>query len=653
MSQGAVTFEASTTEVAKQTTARLGRVIDVFPACKSIVESTHLSGDFDTWNDAGIPAPDTAPSVSATGSGVMSGSRAVYAVFRDSNRDRIGNPSPISNTASLSSQQLLIDLTPITNEHDNTAVTHIDIYVNLSTGGAIYYYATTVVRGTSSVTINVSDATVQANDTLEIDNDAPAVETYGYAVCHKGYTFLVGPHSDVDTEYNDDWIFSKINSADNFPLLNRVKAEPGRYGRLLCAHPSGDTLIFYKERAIYELHFDQDPSGIYGDGFAKTVNTHRGVINKRCVANVQGLHFVMDRLGIYAFAGGTAYRELATKLHHYWKRINWARSEWFTAVVGLDRVVFFVALDRDTECKHAFVLDLNAWYGKSEANWYVYEFDHGIRDACEWMIGTQDAAVDCGMEHTPVIAVLTEYGYTGYLDCGYRDFVDPQLTAYGTTTATGTTTRFVDSGATFERTNDAGSTVNITGAYVRFLNPNADKPGSADWSQAYRITGFINSTTPVFTPAAPANVPSGTVYAIGCIPNCHLYSPVYGFQSPTMRKQIARLGVEFQPASLDSVRANLRVSMDRRATWLTRVTRDKAQYAATDRDEGVNMKLGGSPTTGGRAGCHAEPSGGEGFSNMQYIISGRLPGGHALDDPVVIDAITIEGLSSAPEGVGE
>jgi hypothetical protein len=38
--------------------------------------------------------------------------------------------------------------------------------VNLSTGGSVYYYAATVTIATTSTTINVSDATLQANDTL-------------------------------------------------------------------------------------------------------------------------------------------------------------------------------------------------------------------------------------------------------------------------------------------------------------------------------------------------------------------------------------------------------------------------------------------------------------------------------------------------------
>ncbi len=650
MSQVAVVLETNTIEVAKQSAARLGRVIVQMPASKSITESTHLSGAFDTFNDAGIPVPNGAPVLSDGGAGVMSGDRAVYVVFRDSNRDSIGNPSAISNTLTISSRDIDIDLTNITNEAANSRVTHIDIYVNLSTGGSIYYFAATVTAATTSTTINVSDATLQANDTLETDNDAPTAETYGAVVEHKARVFMVGAHAPANpagsratasTTYEDDYIWSKANNADQYPLLNRTKVQPGAYGRLMVAVPCGDALIFYKERCISELHFDQDPSGVFGDGYAKVVNTHRGTVNSRTVANVQGQHFVMDRLGIYHFAGGTAYRELATRLRHYWNRINWSRAGWFCAAVDLNAVYFTVALDGEDECKWMFVLDLDAWYARGDVNWYIYKTDHGIRDLVAWTIGGGAAAVDTGLSYTPVVAVLTEYGYTGFMQAGYRDFVDSQLTASGTATG-GTTTTLVDSGATFSRTNDAGSTVSVIGAYLRIIHPNADKPGSADWSGPYRITG-VSGTTLTFTPAAPASVASGMSYVIGAIPDAVLHSPQYGFDMPHHSKRAASTILEFQPGGIEYT-VGVQIAMDRRAPQLTRLTTETAQTVTTDRYQGVQMKVGGALSDGGRVGVHATGSGGHGFRYMQIILTGNVAGGHALDCPAVIDAVLIDGL---------
>lgn len=645
MTQTAVVLETNTIPVAKQSAARLGRVINVFPACKSITESTHLSGAFDTFNNAGIPVPNGAAVLSDGGAGVMSGDRAVYLVFRDSNRDSIGNPSAISNTLTVTSRIISIDLTNVTNEAANSRVTHIDIYVNLSTGGATYYYAATVTIATTSTTINASDATLQANDTLELDNDAPTQGEYG-AVCeHKGYMFLYGTtpvdaagvRGKASSAFEDDYIWSKPSNADQYPAaLNRTKVQPGAYGRLMRVEPTGDALIFYKERAISELHFDQDPSGIFGDGYAKLVNTHRGALNQRMVANVQGTHFVMDRLGIYAFSGGTAYRELAPRLAHYWKRINWSRAGWFSSAVDLHAVYFFVALDGETECRYAFVLDLQAWYAQQQANWYVYKFDAGIRDACAWTICAGAAAVDNGLSYTPVVAVLTEYGFTGYMAAGYRDMVDPLLTASGTATG-GTTTTLVDTGATFSRTNDAGVAVDVTGAYIRFVNPNADKPGSADWTGPYRITA-VSGTTLTFTPAAPASVASGMAYTIGAIPDAVLHSPQYGFDVAHHTKRVGRIGLEFQPCGVNTA-LPFRVEMDRRAAKLAGITLDQAHLTSTDGAQGWSFKIGGKMTTGGRVGVVAVSPGGDAFRYMRLVMGGDL-----LDCPAVVDAVLIDGL---------
>lgn len=648
MAQSDVQLEANTVEVSKQTADRLGRVVTIFPACLSIHESTHLSGTFNTFETAGLPPPDNAASPATGGAGNLTGAYAYYVTHYDSNRDSESNPSAQSSTVNPSSEQVDIDLTTITNEAANSRITHFRIYRNLN-GGSVYYFVAEVTVATTSYTDDSTDATIQANDTLLLDNDAPAVETYGACLEQKGYMFLYGAHSPATSQYEDDFTWSKVNNADQYPLLNRTKIEPGRYGRLVAAANVGDTLLFYKERAIYQLTFNQDPSGIYGDGFGKTVNTQRGALNKRCVANAMGTHFVMDRLGIYVTTGGTAFREIGSKLKHYWARINWAEKEWFTGVVDVDKVVFFVALDGDEECKYAFVLDLGAYWARSEANWYVYKFDLGIRDACPWMLGTQAGAVDNGMQNTPIVAILTEYGYTGYLGGGYRDMVDPQLTAQGTTTSTGTTTTFVQSTATWQRTNDAGHTVNVVGSYVRFINPGADKPGSADWSQAYRITGYSGTgPTLTFTPAAPANVPSGTVYVIGAIPDAVMHSPVYGFDNPHRSKRIGNVVVEHEPGGTEHV-VNMKVSLDRRATYLTRFTRDVSQLSSTDRLHGLDMKLGGAAEDGGRVGVQVEPPPGRSFKYMQIVLSGNIYGGHAIDNPAVIDALVIDGLDELDE----
>lgn len=641
MTQVLVSTRATTEELAKPTVARVNRVILTMPGSRAYTESTLHSGDFDTENAAGIVTPDNAPGAATGAAGVLSGTYAYYVTHYDSDRDVESDPSAQSGSVSPSSQQVTVDLTTITNESANDRVTHFNIYRN-ENGGSTYYFVAQVTVATSSYSDNNTDASISANDTLELDNDPPATETYGICKSHKGYMFLAGPHNDIGgTEYQDDFTWSKIANGDNYPPVNRTKVEPGMYGHVTAVENTGDALIFYKQRAIYELHFDQDPSGVTGDGFGKTVNTHRGCLNKRCCANVQGTHFVLDELGIYIFSGGTQYTEIGKVLKHYWDRINWAKKDWFWAAVDNDRVYFTVALDNDTENYWMFVLDLNAWFAQQPLRWYVYKNDFGLRDGVSWQMGPtgpSSAQVKYGMEWARAVAVITEHGYTGIMNAGFRDLVGPELTAEGTTDSGGTTTTFVDSTGTFSATNEASSTVDVKGCFVRFKDVNADKPGNTDWSGPYRITG-VSGGTVTFTPAAPAAVPSGTDYVIGAMPDSILESPIYTFEKPNAGKRAARLGVEFQPLSTEK-KVGLQVALDRRAAQLAMVTEDSGHFESTKWDQGVEILIGGGPDAG-RRGAAAAGVSGDGFRSMQFILDGNLK----VDTPAVIDSVMIEQLA--------
>lgn len=484
MTQAAVTTSASTLEVARQTGARLGNVFFQLNANLCWTESTLFSGTYDVVNTAGIPEPDNAVGVATGAAGALTGNYAYYAVLVDGTREIMGNPSAQSATVSPAGQRVTVDLTTITNEAANSRVTHIDLYRNLN-GGSVYFFVARVTVATASYSDNNSDATISANDTLELDNNAPTAETYGVAKADRGYMFSIGSHNGIGgTTYEHDFIWSKLVRADNQPTVNRTKVEPGLYGRLVTAEASGPFMVFYKERAIYELHFNVDPSVTTGDGAAQTVNTRYGTFNDRCVVNMQGVHFVMGEQGIFVYQGGGSVKEIHLPLKHYWDRVNLARKRWFSAAQDNDRIYFFVALDGETECRYCFVLDLNAWKAEQPPRWYVYEFDFGVRDCISFQFGPTGPSSLCsgfGMDWKRVVCVLTEMGYTGYLAAGYRDLVDPRLTATGTTTAGGSTTTFVDTAGTFTYTNQPGVTVDVVGAYVSFINPNADKADSSYW----------------------------------------------------------------------------------------------------------------------------------------------------------------------------
>jgi hypothetical protein len=638
MTQRATTTITDTYQLQKQTADRLGRVIVQMNAGLAWTERVLNDGIFKVANIAGIPVPNAAPTAAAGAAGVVNGTVNYAVTLYDSNRDSEGNPSATVQIV-VANKHVTIDLTTITNERVNSRITHWRLYRTLGTGSTgVYFFVGQYVISTASIDDNNSDATIQANDTLLTDNDAPDPTLFQVAKAHKGYMFLVGPTG---------FTWSKVGNADAYPLLNFTEIEPGRLGNLITAEDSGDAFIFAKEAGLFELHFDEDPSGVYGDGYGKMMNERRGVLNKRCCVNVQGTHFNLDPRGIYVNAGGTTQRTISTSLDALWKRINWNAKDWFWGAADDTMVVFFVALDSDTLPRHAFVLDLNAFYAQQPLVWVPYEYDAALIDGASQVLpltGPSSASIQYGMSGLRTIAVMTEHGYTGQLRVGYRDFVDPLLTAEGTVASSADTTHFVCSGATFTRTNDASSTSDVKGAFVFFKPQNADQLDSLGWSRAYRITS-VSGTTITFTPAAPSALPAGTLFVIGRIPNARLHTPVFGGEAPYRFKRLGRIALEFQPGGMP-FNCRLMASLDRKAPEATGLTLTNGQQAATQYEQGVLVPMGGDYASGGRLGLQTGYTPGSGFRTIQVIL--QAPD---VDAPIVIDSIYLDSIEEQASNV--
>jgi hypothetical protein len=236
------------------------------------------------------------------------------------------------------------------------------------------------------------------------------------------------------------------------------------------------------------------------------------------------------------------------------------------------------------------------------------------------------------MEWTPVLTVLTEYGLVGALGIHYRDMVSPQLTASGNLTAS-TTTTITDSAATFTGNNDASDTVSVLGCYVRFLNvPAADKPGSADWSQPYRITTVNSATQITVTPAMPSAPPAATAYVIGAIPDAVYKTPQLALGGAIVRKDVRDAAIEFAPSGRPMT-CRMSVSKDRRGYDPATVTASETPFSSTATRNGIDINMGGG-LDAGRVGAHMVPINARGFQYLQLAFDAT-----GIDNPIVIDAI--------------
>lgn len=635
MAQIAQTVLGASALVARQTTARLRDEWVIMPAYKSLTDATGGgAAEPDTFDDLGFDTPDAAPTVATNGAGNVDGTRGYLVTFYDSDRDAESNPYDPDNPQTVVASNNAIRLTfQDTNSGDNSRWTHRRVYRNDSDSGSTYYYVGQVAIATGTFDDDNTDATIRANDTIQLDNDKPEADTYTFCLAHKGYMFLVG---------GQFFIWSKLNKAHAYPTRNKTAVERGRHGALRLCSPVGDILIFLKDNATYELHFDSDPHGITGDGYGKTMTTERGVVNERCDVNVRGTHYILAFEGIYQTRGGTSENNISMPLEGVWNRINWAQKDKFCGVALKDRAVWFVALDGDTECRYGLVLDLQSIRAGGRPKWYITEYAFGIRDVslCKW----DDAAtpVQFGMEWQTVGTFVTEYGYTGYLVAGYTDMLDPQLTDSGTATG-GSTTTLEDTGGTFSRTNEAGDTVDARGAYVSFPSlPDADKPNSADWSQQYRITA-VSGTTLTVSPAMPAS-PSGLDYEIGGLPNARLESPLMGFGTPWMAKRLENLIVEYQPGG-SQFEIGYGFKLDRRGYSVTTHTNDEGYYRTVANETLARIEMGGTLDDDGRMGVQKYGGPQRDFRWGQVIFDASGP-----NKPAVIDAYTFQVKPAAQQG---
>lgn len=623
-----VSYERTGVTVRREYAAKLANVINTCPGLKAITDTSGATNSLNVVNSAGFPDPDNAPGAAVGAAGAITGAYAYYVTFYDSDTDTEGNPSPISVTVNPVNQRVTVDLTPITNEGDNTRVTHFRIYRN-TTGGAIYYRIATVTVATASYDDNDIDSAINANDTLKLDNNEPqAADGFTFCDSFKKYLFMFG---------GDNVIWSKVNNPDAYPTVNLTKVARGLYGELRAAKSAGDIYLVYKDRCIIRWTFDEDPSGIFGDGHSALVNTERGAVNHSCVVNVQGTHFALDREGIYMTRTGQDITRLEYPLKELWDRINWDEREKFSAVWTGDRVRFAVALDEDAECHYVFVLDLVAALTGRGQRWACDYYDFGIRHMERQDLGNTGSAQHYNMVRRKMPVAIDNQGYTHVLGIGYRDGVHAQITAEGTVSAA-TLGTLTDASATFTLTNKNGDAVSPVGCYVRFLEePDADRPFTSDWSQPYRIAS-ATATQLTITPLMPSIPPVGTKFVIGAIPRATLKTPQMSFGNSYAKKKTGQMRLEHANRGVEFT-IRYRISTDRKGFWEMQKTDPATQsrFQTTDDLDYITLRMGGRYDAASRVGLLKAPTSDQWFyyEQMQFDATG-------VDKPARIDSLDVE-----------
>lgn len=641
----------------RRSCARLGKVLVVLPAMKAVTDTVGQPNSMNVINSLGLPVPSSAPTLAATDVGTGNiifqnypQTIAYYAAFKDANvavtpGAGIGPPVYCGTVTITSASNVNVDITAITNEATNTRTTHCVLYRNLITGGTTFFpVATIAVASMGSVyKDNVTNATAAASSpALATDNygplmgAAPSSSTYGIAVSHRGFMFLAGAANQTGgSDYDDAYIHSKLNNADAYPTNYQNFVASGQCGIIRALHPQGDDLVFYKDACMAVLRWRLNPTG---DGDLKTVFNGRGAVNQKCVVNLDGVHYVLDRQGIYVHSNAYEANGISVPLTGpagFWERINWAAAPWFSATHDRRRIWFFVALDNDTIPHHAFVVNLAAVRAGRGVRWWPHRYLHGVVDSSRHFTGAGTIAGTYKMQNEWHPVVMTGNGRVRIIGSGYRDGVHPYLTAEGLAAA-GATTTSVTFGTvgTHTYTTPASQTANYIGAYIHFPDSN----------QSAEITAQSGASSETLTYSTLAVAPAtGERFWIGSIPEAVYKTPHMGFGLSDSLKRAERCIVRFQPRGYNHF---LRIGFNRNrgvTTGLQRTTSasdtDAKQqgFKTIAGDEYISVFMGGDLTNEGRRGVCKFVVSNIDFNTMQIVLDAS-----GVDKPCLIDHVGLE-----------
>ena len=616
----------------KQTVAELNDLAIVLPRAKTI------SNRGTKVNDHGIPIAN-GTMANSTVSGSLTGTYLFGVTFYDPDYDADGAPRSLTSAA-LTNQTKRFNVRSLTTT--NTRVKRLRFWRSLAGGNVLFlaHETSTIGLGTASavstVRLNMSDATISANDTLKIGSQAKRViprDKYGFGIRHGQRIFAFAPanyygkmfsSSSASRAYGDGSItanraiWSEADSADAFPSDNAVNIGPTLPHR--SARGIGDAVAVMQDSETYLWIYRDDPDGNTGDGSIQNMFTGRGAISFKGCINVDGKLFVMDRRGWYEYGGGQATLDITDEIRPMLDRINWAEAAQISGTYDDERIYFFVPLDGDTECKHALVIDRVAYQANQGAYWWLYHYPMGVRDSDSYINGRDPYSVARGLSGVRLAAVQTTDSGEMILSRAYRDGAHPNWSAEGYTSAAASMTFRKGGGGLFKSSN-----IDARGCMVKFDHdrlPNALLIASAT-SLAFTLSASLGFS-----------LPKSTAYTIGGI-KAYWRSPQLDFGTPHDKKNGFGMDLRFKPQAINN-RARVTTLADRRGPEINTASTVQTGWRATRFKDYVQFDTGGTFDSNGRTGFIELPIQTRNWSELQVEI-----GSSNVDNPWRVTGMSI------------
>lgn len=323
-------------------------------------------------------------------------------------------------------------------------------------------------------------------------------------------------------------MFSEANEPESVPSVNSlVLQEDGDTMRGMMVH--GSYLYLLKNRHIYRLTTAGDPRR---DAQVVLV-AERGVVNQQCWCRAEGLAFIMDFNGIYAFDGASIQSASDAVQDWFRDEINWSASKWFSCAHAPDEqtVRFFVALGTDSFPKDALC------YNYRMRQWHHEDYPFEIGSACEANINGMRRVIVGAEETVQLLGEGVLDGCAPYPSSRETSLASVSETTRGTITSA-STNWFVDSAADFTFSNWFAPP-NSYGAPVAVIDTKGDY-------QIRRIASIDSNNKKITVQDDWDTVPTvGDTYQIGAIELQALFGTFEYVEQE--QSNVRKLAVRYEP----------------------------------------------------------------------------------------------------------
>lgn len=241
-----------------------------------------------------------------------------------------------------------------------------------------------------------------------------------------GLSYSIAPHwefrnkhivSAVDEPESCEIDPSVTTYGDNNGFTNLISIQENTsdaYDRETALMPFTSAYYSFRQRHIYEITFVRQPDI---DHSAMCVG-YRGCLNQRCWVIYEGIAYVLDEFGAYAFDGQNI-KPLSDAIQNYWRdgNIKHTNGKWFH--VACDRqlgvIRFFVQFSTDTGTRPKQALCYHVISGTWWREYYPWEVGQAclaiINGVTRLLVGAEDDKIYLTHEGNVDVATNITYDY--------------------------------------------------------------------------------------------------------------------------------------------------------------------------------------------------------------------------------------------------